>query len=88
MTKPKKKFGAGKYPKKFSYTYGDLSQILGCSIEATKKHAQRGHFDPKDLISVLEFIHERLSSKENKAKLEEGAEKLDGIGYSRGDVGF
>jgi hypothetical protein len=54
-------FGRGKSPKKFSFTYEDYARIMGCSQEAARKHAQRGHYDPADLLSVLEFIKDRLS---------------------------
>jgi len=57
----KKGFGEGRSPKKFSFTYGDLAEAAGCSTEAARKHAQRGNFDPNDLLSVLEFIQYRLS---------------------------
>ena len=29
-------------------------------MEAARKHAQRGNFDPTDLLSVLEFVKHRL----------------------------
>jgi hypothetical protein len=57
-------FGKGKSPRKFSFTYEDYARIIGCSPEAARKHAQRGHFDPKDLVSVLEFVKDRLEKKE------------------------
>jgi hypothetical protein len=60
-TSGKKGFGKGKSPKKFSFTYGDLAEAAGLSVEAARKHAQRGNFDPNDLLSVLEFIQHRLS---------------------------
>ena len=55
-------FGKGKSPKKFSFTYEDYAGMLGCSVEAVRKHAQRGNFDPGDLVSVLEFVNGRLKS--------------------------
>ena len=42
---------------------------MGCSIEAARKHAQRGNFDPKSLMSVLEFIQVKLT-KENGDSLQ------------------
>ena len=33
---------------------------MNCSVEAARKHAQRGNFDPTDLLSVLEFVKHRL----------------------------
>ena len=57
----KKGFGEGKSPARFSFTYSDLAQALGCSTEAARKHAQRGNFDPHSLLSVLEFIQVKLS---------------------------
>ena len=60
-TRGKKGFGEGKSPKKFSFTYSDLAEAAGLSVEAARKHAQRGNFDPNDLLSVLEFIQIRLS---------------------------
>lgn len=60
MADLKKRFGQGRSPSKFSFTYEDFASLLGCSTAAARKHAQRGHFDPNDLISVLEFIQHRL----------------------------
>lgn len=57
----KKAFGQGRSPTKFSFTYEDFAQAIGCSIEAARKHAQRGNFNPKDLMSVLEFIQTKLT---------------------------
>jgi hypothetical protein len=61
MTAKKKGFGQGRSPTKFSFTYEDFAQAMGCSIEAARKHAQRGNYNPKDLMSVLEFIQTKLS---------------------------
>lgn len=61
MTGKKRGFGEGRSPTKFSFTYEDLAEAAGLSIEAARKHAQRGNFDPNDLLSVLEFIQIRLS---------------------------
>jgi len=58
---PKKKgFGEGRSPTRFSFTYEDFAQALGISIEAARKHAQRGNFDPNNLMSILEFIQLKL----------------------------
>lgn len=57
----KKGFGEGRSPTRFSFTYEDFAQAMGCSIEAARKHAQRGNFDPKNLMSVLEFIQAKLT---------------------------
>jgi hypothetical protein len=57
----KKAFGKGRSPTRFSFTYEDFAQARGCSIEAARKHAQRGNFNPKDLMSVLEFIQTKLT---------------------------
>jgi len=57
----KRGFGEGRSPTKFSFTYEDLAEAAGCSIAAARKHAQRGNFDPNDLLSVLEFIQIRLT---------------------------
>ena len=62
--KKSKGFGRGKSPKKFSFTYEDYAGMLGCSVEAVRKHAQRGNFDPGNLVSVLEFVNDRLKSGE------------------------
>jgi hypothetical protein len=64
----KKGFGEGRSPTRFSFTYEDLAQAIGCSIEAARKHAQRGNFNPNDLMSVLEFIQVKLS-KNNEDSL-------------------
>lgn len=61
MTAKKKGFGQGRSPTRFSFTYEDFAQAMGCSIEAARKHAQRGNYNPKDLMSVLEFIQTKLS---------------------------
>lgn len=55
-----KGYGKGRSPTRFSYTYENIAEILGCSVQAARKHAQRGNFDPKNLLSVLEFIKTRL----------------------------
>lgn len=65
----KRGFGEGKSPKKFSFTYGDLAEAAGCSIAAARKHAQRGNFDPNDLLSVLEFIQIRLRKNNSDLSL-------------------
>jgi hypothetical protein len=78
-------FGKGKSRKKFSFTYEDYSQIIGCSVEAARKHAQRGHFDPSDLVSVLEFIKDRLTISN---KIEEDCIDRESVGYARGDDRF
>jgi len=65
----KKGFGEGRSPTKFSFTYGDLAEAAGCSIAAARKHAQRGNFDPNDLLSVLEFIQVRLTKNGNGLEL-------------------
>lgn len=63
---PKKRgFGKGRSPTKFSFTYEDVAVIAGCSPAAARKHAQRGNFDPNDLLSLLEFIQQRLSKSGN-----------------------
>lgn len=61
MASTKKAFGKGRSPTRFSYTYEDVAQAMGCSIAAARKHAQRGHFNPQDLMSVLEFIQTKLT---------------------------
>lgn len=66
MPKEKKAFGKGRSPAKFSFTYEDIAQARGCSTEAARKHAQRGSFDPHDLMSVLEFINVKLGRKETE----------------------
>jgi hypothetical protein len=53
-------YGKGRSPSRFSYSYEDLSKLLGCSVAAVRKHAQRGNFDPNSLPSVLEFVKDRL----------------------------
>lgn len=67
---PNPPHGRGRSTTKFSYTYEDISKVLNCSAMAVRKHAQRGNFNPKDLVSVLEFIHKRLEQEliENKSK--------------------
>lgn len=63
MSNNVKKFGKGRYPSKFSFTYQDFSEATGLTLGAIKKHAQRGNFDPKDLISILEFISKQIEKK-------------------------
>lgn len=53
-------FGKGKSAKRFSFTYNNLAEAIGMSVGAVKKHAQRGNFNPQDLLSVLEFINKKL----------------------------
>ena len=55
-------FGNGRSPTKFSFTYEDYADMLGCSVESVRKHAQRRNFDPGDLVSVMEFVNDRLRS--------------------------
>jgi len=59
-------FGKGRSPTRFSFTYEDFADLLGCSVEAARKHAQRGNYDPHDLISILEFVNERLQRGKDK----------------------
>ena len=54
-------FGKGRSPKKFSFTFEDYARLSGLSSAAVRKHAQRGRFDPSDLVSVLEFVRDRLA---------------------------
>ena len=71
-------FGKGKSFKKFSYTYESLSKLSGLSVAALRKRVQRGDFDPNNLISVLEFINNRLQPKleEDHSTLIERIESL------------
>jgi hypothetical protein len=64
----KRGFGEGRSPTRFSFTYEDFAKAMRCSIEAARKHAQRGNFDPKNLMSVLEFIQVKLT-KDNESSL-------------------
>jgi len=76
----KKGFGQGRSPTRFSFTYEDVAEVAGCSIEAARKHAQRGNFNPNDLLSILEFIQERLhKNNDGLAELvEEGRKAVEG----------
>lgn len=74
MAATKKAFGKGRSPTRFSFTYEDFAQAMGCSIEAARKHAQRGNYNPKDLMSILEFVQAKLS-KENGDSLQALVEK-------------
>lgn len=56
-----KGFGKGRSPTRFSFTYADLAEVIGCSPAAARKHAQRGNFDPRSLVSILEFVRDGLS---------------------------
>jgi hypothetical protein len=69
MVRSKKRFGQGRSPSRFSYTYEDFASVLGCSTAAIRKHAQRGNFDPNDLVSVLEFIQLRLKGEVSLAEV-------------------
>lgn len=60
MAKRDRGFGRGRSPARFSFTYEDMAGVFGCSAAAARKHAQRGNFDPNDLVSILEFIQLRL----------------------------
>ena len=72
----KRGFGEGRSPTKFSYTYEDVANALGCSVQAARKHAQRGNFDPNDLLSVLEFLNERLQKPGRAAGLTALSERV------------
>ena len=80
MSRKKTGFGQGRSPTRFSFTYEDVADAAGCSIEAARKHAQRGNFNPNDLVSILEFIQERLGKNGGSlAELaKEGREALEG----------
>lgn len=81
MTERKKRgFGQGRSPTKFSFTYENVAEAAGCSTEAARKHAQRGNYDPNDLLSVLEFIQHRLrkSDTELSELVQKGREALEG----------
>jgi hypothetical protein len=69
----KKGFGRGRSLTRFSFTYEDLSQITNLSLESLRKRAQRGTFNPRNLISVLEFINKR---QKKLGKLEETVSDL------------
>jgi hypothetical protein len=85
VTSAKKKgFGQGRSPTRFSFTYEDFAQAMGCSIEAARKHAQRGNYNPKDLMSVLEFIQTKLS-KDNTESLSTLAEETKNAVQSEED---
>lgn len=71
MSGDKKGFGKGRSPKKFSFTYEDYAGLLGLSTEAVRKHAQRGNFDPHDLVSVLEFVHGQLKRRGTSTEIED-----------------
>lgn len=66
-----KGFGKGRSPTKFSFTFEDYARLAGLSPAAVRKHAQRGKFNPSDLVSVLEFVRDRLTPGE---PLEESTE--------------
>ncbi len=76
LLKKSRGFGKGRSPTKFSFTYEDYAEMLGCSVEAVRKHAQRGNFDPGDLVSVMEFVQNRLKS--GQRPLVETAGEVDG----------
>ena len=78
--RPKRGFGKGRSPARFSFTYEDFAQVFGCSVDAARKHAQRGNFDPHDLVSILEFVQHRLrkSSGVTLSELLEGVRQADG----------
>lgn len=63
MSDSKGRFGKGRYPSKFFFTYEDYANVFGLSVEAVRKHAQRGNYDPNDLVSVLEFLNNRLNEE-------------------------
>ena len=77
-----RKFGGGRYPTKFHYNYQDLAEAIGCSVEAVRKHAQRGNFDPDSLVSILEFIKLKLKDRldESKSDDKQLMEQIDSIG--------
>ncbi len=54
-------YGRGRSPKKFFYSYEDIAQLTGTSVQAARKHAQRGNFNPNSLLSILEFVRDKLS---------------------------
>lgn len=82
MATDNKGFGRGRSPSKFSFTYEDYAGLTGLSTEAVRKHAQRGNFDPNDLISVLEFVQGRLRRRgmtgEVEDLLREARDETDG----------
>ena len=60
MIKAKGKFGQGRSSRKFSYTYEDISKLTNMTPGAVQKHVQRGNLNPQSLVSVLEFVKNRL----------------------------
>lgn len=89
MAQPEKKkgFGEGRSPTRFSFTYEDFAQALGCSIQAARKHAQRGNFDPNNLMSVLEFIQRKLSKDHDSGLQTLVAEARDAVQDDKGQTG-
>jgi len=71
VTSNKKSFGQGRSATKFSFTYEDYAGLMGLSTEAVRKHAQRGNFDPSDLVSVLEFMQGRLKRRGMSGEIED-----------------
>jgi hypothetical protein len=48
-------------PKKFYYTYEDISSVTGLSVKTLIQYVWRKSFDPYDLDSLMKFIMKHKS---------------------------
>ena len=44
---------------RYSYTYQDLADACGCSVNAVSVAKSRGKFDPHDIVSVARWLRDR-----------------------------
>ena len=49
--------GDGRHPTKFTYTYNDIAELTGLSLQTVRIYASRRKLDPYDLRSVITFVN-------------------------------
>ena len=50
-------FAEGRSPKKYNYTFNDLSKLTGLTVRTLWLYARKNKFDPHDLGSVVDFVN-------------------------------
>lgn len=58
-----------KTPKKFTFTFEDISRITGLSVGNLRVMVSRKLFNPKDLQSVVHFVASQWHTKFSKLGL-------------------
>jgi hypothetical protein len=58
----------GQSPHKFTYTYGDIAELLGLTLQTVWTYAKAGKFDPYSMESIFDYKRVRDIIKNNKLK--------------------